>query len=78
MVAGMADVAQTAEDSAAIPVQEPPLGRRRLRVPVQQTIDLFYVDRQGRNRGAEAPVYDGQGQPKRRVARPGTMLNMVA
>ena len=78
MVPAMPDAGLTAEDFGAVPTPEPPAARRRLRVPVPQTIDLLFVDRQGRSRNQEVPVYDGQGQPKRRLARPGTMLNMVA
>lgn len=78
IVPAMADAGMKADDATTFPAAEPPVSRRRLRGPIQQTIDLFFVDRRGTGRDHEDPVYDGQGQPKRRPTRPGTMLNMVA
>lgn len=74
----MADAHMRAEDASAFPTSEPPAARRRLRGPIQQKIDLFFVDRRDLSRDREDPVYNGQGQPRRRPVRPGTMLNMVA
>lgn len=74
----MAEADVRLDDPAAIPVAEPPAPRRRLRGPVQQTIDLFFVDRRGPGREHEDPGYTEQGQPRRRTVRPGSMLNMVA
>ena len=78
MVRLMADAQVRADETTAFPVPEPPAPRRRLRAPIQQTIDLFFVDRRGTGRDQHHPVYDEQGQPRRPVARPGSMLNMVA
>ena len=65
-----------ADDATAFSTAEPPAARRRLRGPIQQTVDLFFVDRR-LNRDHDNPVYDGQGQPRRRPTRPGSMLNMT-
>jgi len=78
MVAGMAEAQVRADDATTFPTAEPPAARRRLRGPIQQTIDLFFVDRHGRSPNHDDPVYNDQGQPKRRPTRPGSMLNMVA
>lgn len=78
IVAGMSDAEILADNPAAAPVAEPPAPRRRLRGPIQQKIDLFFVERRQGQRGQESPVYDGQGQARRHAVRPGTMLNMVA
>jgi hypothetical protein len=76
-VSGVAETELRADDSTAFALPEPPAARRRLRGPIQQTIDLFFVDRRADSRDHEDPVYDGQGQPKRRPTRPGSMLNMI-
>ncbi len=74
----MPDAEILGDHAAAVPIQEPPAPRRRLRGPIQQKIDLFFVDRRGGQRDHDEPVYNGQGQARRRSVRPGTMLNMVA
>jgi len=77
MFSRMADAQVATEDATAVPVAEPPAGRRRLRGPIQQTIDLFFVDRRDGGKDRDVPVYDGQGQTRRRPARPGSMFSAV-
>ncbi|MBE2215963.1 MAG: hypothetical protein IAE82_18970 [Opitutaceae bacterium] len=74
----MAEAQMRADDATTFSTAEPPVARRRLRGPIQQSIDLFFVDRRGTSRDLDNPVYDPQGQPKRRPARPGAMLNLIA
>jgi hypothetical protein len=73
----MAEAQMRTDDATTFPTAEPPAARRRLRGPIQQTIDLFFVDRRSTSRDHDDPVYDDQGQPKRRSTRPGSMLNMI-